>query len=124
MGEGVSRGDCISCWKTLRDKFVREVKQRKTGDSGPAYASTWPLFSMMLFLADSVKHRPLSNVAALKSNHAYHMLVNCRSDTNFSALAATASEVVPELNPDKETNLEMEGSLESLDNVHTDEDSR
>ena len=59
----------------------------------------------------------------MKSNHAYHMLVNCRSDTNFSAPAETASEVVSEPNPDKETNLEMEGSLEGLDNVNADEDS-
>ena len=61
MGEGLSTSDCISRWKTLRDKFVREVKKvkkRKSGDSGPPYASTWPLFSMMLFLADSIKHRP------------------------------------------------------------------
>ena len=47
-------------WKNLRDTFVRElkkVKTKKSGDEGPAYISRWPLFSAMMFVADTVKHR-------------------------------------------------------------------
>ena len=53
--------DCSRRWKALRDKFVREmkkVKRRKTGDPGPSYVSCWPLFNVLLFVADTVKHRP------------------------------------------------------------------
>ena len=52
--------ECSKKWKSLRDRFVRELKKvklRKSGDSGPAYTPTWPLFSVMMFLLDSVKHR-------------------------------------------------------------------
>ena len=44
----------------MRDKFVSEmkkVKQRKSGDAGPPYVSCWPLFEMLSFLSDTVKHR-------------------------------------------------------------------
>ena len=44
----------------MRDKYVRElkkVKHRKSGDAGPPYVSCWPLFGMMSFLNDTVKHR-------------------------------------------------------------------
>lgn len=34
---------------------MRKTKKRKTGEKGPPYASKWPYFSTMLFLADSVK---------------------------------------------------------------------
>ena len=52
--------ECIRRWKTLRDKYVRELKKvkcRKSGDAGPPYVSCWPAFEMMSFLSDSVKHR-------------------------------------------------------------------
>ena len=47
-------------WKTMRDKYVRELKKvkcRKSGDAGPPYVSCWPLFGMMSFLNDTVRHR-------------------------------------------------------------------
>ena len=47
-------------WKLLRDRFVREkkkVKQRKSGDKGPVYVSCWPLYHLLEFIADTVKHR-------------------------------------------------------------------
>ena len=52
--------ECMKSWKSLRDKFVRELKKvkfRKTGEKGPAYVSKWPLFGVLLFLGDAVKHR-------------------------------------------------------------------
>ena len=52
--------DCQKRWKNLRDHFVRElkkVKTKKTGSAGPVYVSCWPLYDLMLFLQDSVKHR-------------------------------------------------------------------
>ena len=51
---------CSTKWKSLRDKFVKElrkVKARKSGDEGPPYVSTWQLYELMTFLTDSVKHR-------------------------------------------------------------------
>ena len=52
--------ECQRRWKTIRDRFVRElkkVKARKTGDEGPPYKPTWPLFETLLFLQDTVRHR-------------------------------------------------------------------
>ena len=59
----IGRRECNACRmlqevKSLHDRFVRELKKvklRKSGDSGPAYTPTWPLFSVMMFLHDSVK---------------------------------------------------------------------
>ena len=44
------------------DKFVRKfkkVKGGKSGDAGPAYSPSWPLFDLLQFLTDTVKHRKL-----------------------------------------------------------------
>lgn len=52
--------DCIRRWRSLRDKFVREnknVTKRKSGEEGPCYVSNWPLYNIMLFIGDTVKHR-------------------------------------------------------------------
>ena len=49
-----------NCTRKWRDRFVRELKKvkvKKTGTPGPAYISCWPLFNMLLFLSDTVKHR-------------------------------------------------------------------
>ena len=46
----------------MRDKFVRELKKvkgGKSGDAGPAYSPSWPLFDLLQFLTDTVKHRKL-----------------------------------------------------------------
>ena len=46
----------------MRDKFVRELKKVKGGKSGyagPAYSPSWPLFDLLQFLTDTVKHRKL-----------------------------------------------------------------
>ena len=51
---------CASIWKTLRDKYVKELKKvkgKRSGDAGPGYTSSWRLFSVMEFLRDSVKQR-------------------------------------------------------------------
>ena len=58
--EGMTADDCIRRWRNLRDKFVREnkkVTKRKSGEEGPCYVSNWPLYNIMLFIGDTVKHR-------------------------------------------------------------------
>ena len=58
--EGMDIETCMKKWKSLRDHFVREVrkkKKRKSGDKGPPFKSTWPLFELLLFLEDTVRHR-------------------------------------------------------------------
>lgn len=47
-------------WKSLRDHFVRELRKKKkpSGEAGPEYKSGWPLYEPLLFLTDTVKHRP------------------------------------------------------------------
>lgn len=60
VGEEVTAEDCKKRWKTLRDKFVREikkVKKRKSGEEGPLYVSCWPHFQAMMFVSDTIKHR-------------------------------------------------------------------
>ena len=32
-------------------------EKRKSGDKGPPFKSTWPLFELLLFLEDTVRHR-------------------------------------------------------------------
>lgn len=54
---------CFRRWRTLRDKFVRELKKTKdkrSGDAGPVIVSCWPLFDVMSFIGDTVKHKRLS----------------------------------------------------------------
>ena len=60
VGEGVTPDECLRRWKSLRDRFVREQKKTKetrSGDAGPAYVPNWPLYNLMLFIIDTVKHR-------------------------------------------------------------------
>ena len=62
MQSGILRvEDCQKKRKSMRDRFVRElrkVKELKSGDPGPPYKPSWPLFELLLFLSDSVRHRP------------------------------------------------------------------
>ena len=51
---------CQKRWKALRDKFVRETKKtkkKKSGDKGPIVVSSWPLFDVMFFFNDTIRHR-------------------------------------------------------------------
>ena len=53
--------ECKRRWKSLRDKYVREVKKvkkGKSGDEGPPLVSCWPLFELMTFIDDTVRHCP------------------------------------------------------------------
>ena len=55
-------------WKNLRDTFVRELKKtkaQKSGDKGPNYTSQWPYFEQLLFLTDTVRHKPLVNYTVI-----------------------------------------------------------
>ena len=58
MGNGATNCACAKRWKAIRDKFLKEVKKRKScsGDEGPPFKSNWPLFNMLLFLSESVRH--------------------------------------------------------------------
>ena len=49
--------ECTTRWKSLRDKFVREVKKVKGGDAGSQYTPTWPLYRLLEFLLSTIKHR-------------------------------------------------------------------
>lgn len=52
---GLSVEECTKRWKNLRDRFVRELKKAKLSDEAPS--SCWPLFDLLLFLQDSIRHR-------------------------------------------------------------------
>jgi Ni,Fe-hydrogenase maturation factor len=44
-------------WKALRERFAREnKKKKKSGDSADT-THDWPLFSLLLFLKEFIKHR-------------------------------------------------------------------
>ena len=52
--------NCTRRWKSLRDKFVREIKKakkRKSDEEGPVYVSCWPHFQVMMVVSDTIKHR-------------------------------------------------------------------
>ena len=61
--------ECQRRWKSLRDKYVREVKKvkkvkkGKSGDEGPPLVSCWPLFELMTFIDDTVRHRPYETIS-------------------------------------------------------------
>ena len=59
MGDTTS-DKCHKRWKSLRDRYVREskkMKQKKSGDAGPAYVSPWCLFEVLSSLEDSVRNK-------------------------------------------------------------------
>jgi hypothetical protein len=60
---GVSYDLCMKKWKSLRDRFVRELRKLKilhSGDEGPPPSSTWAFFEILRFLEPSVRHKPTS----------------------------------------------------------------
>jgi hypothetical protein len=57
---GFTKDFSMKKWKSLRDKFVRELKRIKkkvSGDEGPPPSSTWSYFQVLSFVQQSVKHR-------------------------------------------------------------------
>ena len=48
--ENLSVEECTRRWKSLRDRELKKVKYKKTGEPGPAYVSCWIFFESMLFL--------------------------------------------------------------------------
>ena len=58
---GIDIDECKKRWKSLRDKFVRELKlikkKKVSGTSGPPPTSDWPYFTVMSFIQDTVRHR-------------------------------------------------------------------
>ena len=57
---GGAAEQCSKKWKSLRDKYVRElkkIKKRVSGDPGPPPTSSWPYFNIMSFLESTIKHR-------------------------------------------------------------------
>ena len=86
----------------MRDKFVRELKKvkgGKSGDAGPAYSPSWPLFDVLQFLTDTVKHRKLVVVFMVEQYFIVFYLY--RSHTNLST--PEVDETAPEI---EETALE------------------
>ena len=51
--------DCQKRWKTLRERFVKEMKRKKTKSGKGAVISChpWELLNQMEFLREFVKHR-------------------------------------------------------------------
>lgn len=43
--------ECTKRWKSLQDHFVREVRKKKrpSGEPGPEYKSSWPLYDLLFF---------------------------------------------------------------------------
>ena len=61
---------CTKRWKALRDRFVRELKKTKTktGQAGPVVISCWPLFNVLSFITDTVRHKRLAIIIHFQNN--------------------------------------------------------
>ena len=59
--DGLDIEECQKRWKRLRDKYVREKKKKKgkTGDAAPVVVSSWPLYEVLDFLRETVRHKRL-----------------------------------------------------------------
>ena len=56
--DGTIADACAKRWKAIRNEFVMKLKKKKScSGEGPPFNSNWPLFDMLLFLSDSVRHR-------------------------------------------------------------------
>ena len=73
--------ECRRTWRRLRDRFVRELKTfkvRRTGDPPPQ--SQWPLFNLLGFLEETVRHRRYPRLHSL-----LEIVTIChRTTANFS----------------------------------------
>ena len=59
--DGYSIDEMQKKWKSIRDRFVtelRKVKNQRSGDPGPPHKPSLSLYDLLLFLVDSVGHRP------------------------------------------------------------------
>ncbi|XP_054089598.1 uncharacterized protein Adf1_18 isoform X3 [Zeugodacus cucurbitae] len=72
---GVSVEACYNRWKSLRERYTREIKR------DASLSVQWPLFNSLSFLRDSIKLRPYrctknslkdSNMVAIKSKRLKH----------------------------------------------------
>ena len=102
----------------MRDKFVRELKKvkgGKSGDAGPVYSPSWPLFDSLQFLTDTVKHRKLVTLFMVEQYFIIFYIFKCRSQTNLS------SPEVDEMTPEEETTLE-ETAPDTVEMVGQEED--
>ena len=63
MGEGFSADDCSKKWKSLRDRYVREVKKvkaRKSDDgTDTTYVPKWRLYHILSFVGDTVRQEEI-----------------------------------------------------------------
>ena len=57
--EEIKSEERIKGRKTLRDHFVRELRNKKkpSGESGTEFKSTWVVLDILSFLTDTVKHK-------------------------------------------------------------------
>ena len=57
-------------YPTMRDRFVRELKKTKTktGQGGPVVISCWPLFNVLSFITDTVRHKRLAIIIHFQNN--------------------------------------------------------
>lgn len=56
--DDIAVDECQRRWKTLRERFVKELKKKnKPTGSGATVCAPWELFGHMEFIKDFVKHR-------------------------------------------------------------------
>lgn len=54
--------DCQKMWRTLRDRYARELKAIESGmGSGEVYKTSWPLFEILSFLKEYIRSRRYGN---------------------------------------------------------------
>lgn len=53
---GTSEEECRKRWRTLRERYTRELKQMKFGGGGKS-TSSWEFFRHLGFLIDHIKYR-------------------------------------------------------------------
>ncbi|XP_040566343.1 uncharacterized protein [Lepeophtheirus salmonis] len=61
---GKKQEECITRWKSIRDKFVREIKRMKLSrfkNPEKPYKSQWPHFIAMEFISNYINHRQTLN---------------------------------------------------------------
>ena len=85
----MSPSECATRWWAMRNKFGRELKKvkgHKSSDAGPVYSPSWPLFDVILFLTDTVKHRKLVGLLVLEQCFSFHFIAEVTQISQHQSL--------------------------------------